>query len=187
MPSTRGICAHKHRSARCTRGGGGAKVARANSSPAGQPLESCPSGPRASVRPPWTVVPPGHEQFRHEHDQRHEHGIPAHRRGRSAVPRLQPVCDACRRPQSARVIRHHPEVSLQVGPAVLPGHGQPAPLHVPAHRRGRSAVPRLQPRYCRRLPPVHKALVSSATTRRITGIDRRFYPGTANLLLFTTH
>lgn len=34
---------------------------------------------------------------------------------------------------------------------------------------------------------VHKALASSATTRRITGIDRRFYPGTANLLLFTDH
>ena len=34
---------------------------------------------------------------------------------------------------------------------------------------------------------VHKALRSSATTRRITGIDLRFYPGTANLLLFTSH
>ena len=34
---------------------------------------------------------------------------------------------------------------------------------------------------------VHKALASSATTKRITGIDRRFYPGTANLLLFTDH
>jgi subtilisin family serine protease len=32
---------------------------------------------------------------------------------------------------------------------------------------------------------VEKALASSATTRRITGFDRRFYPGTANLLLFT--
>lgn len=32
---------------------------------------------------------------------------------------------------------------------------------------------------------VHKALASAATTRRITGIDRRFYPGTADLLLFT--
>lgn len=32
---------------------------------------------------------------------------------------------------------------------------------------------------------VQKALASTATTRRITGIDRRFYPGTANLLLFT--
>ena len=34
---------------------------------------------------------------------------------------------------------------------------------------------------------VHKAIASAATTRRITGIDRRFYPGTANLLLFTDH
>ena len=32
---------------------------------------------------------------------------------------------------------------------------------------------------------VQKALASSATTKQITGIDRRFYPGTANLLLFT--
>ena len=34
---------------------------------------------------------------------------------------------------------------------------------------------------------VQKALASAATARRITGIDRRFYPGTANLLLFTNH
>jgi subtilisin family serine protease len=34
---------------------------------------------------------------------------------------------------------------------------------------------------------VQKALASGATTRRITGIDRRFYPGTANLLLFTNY
>ncbi len=32
---------------------------------------------------------------------------------------------------------------------------------------------------------VHKALASTATTKRISGVDRRFYPGTANLLLFT--
>lgn len=32
---------------------------------------------------------------------------------------------------------------------------------------------------------VQKALAAAATTRRITGIDRRFYPGTVNLLLFT--
>ena len=34
---------------------------------------------------------------------------------------------------------------------------------------------------------VEKALASAATPRRITGIDRRFYPGTANLLLFTNN
>jgi subtilisin family serine protease len=34
---------------------------------------------------------------------------------------------------------------------------------------------------------VQKALASAATTRRITGLDRRFYPGTANLLLFTSY
>ena len=34
---------------------------------------------------------------------------------------------------------------------------------------------------------VQKALASAATTRQITGIDRRFYPGTANLLLFTSY
>lgn len=34
---------------------------------------------------------------------------------------------------------------------------------------------------------VAKSIASAATTRRITGIDRRFYPGTANLLLFTDH
>jgi subtilisin family serine protease len=34
---------------------------------------------------------------------------------------------------------------------------------------------------------VHKALAAGATTKRITGIDRRFYPGTANLLLFTNY
>ena len=34
---------------------------------------------------------------------------------------------------------------------------------------------------------VHKALASTATTRRISGVDRRFYPGTANLLLFTSN
>jgi subtilisin family serine protease len=34
---------------------------------------------------------------------------------------------------------------------------------------------------------VQKALASAATTRQITGIDRRFYPGTANLLLFTNY
>lgn len=33
---------------------------------------------------------------------------------------------------------------------------------------------------------VQKAIASAATTRRITGLDRRFYPGTANLLLFTS-
>ena len=32
---------------------------------------------------------------------------------------------------------------------------------------------------------VGKALLASDTTRRISGLDRRFYPGTANLLLFT--
>lgn len=32
---------------------------------------------------------------------------------------------------------------------------------------------------------VHKALGSTATPKRLTGIDRRFHPGTANLLLFT--
>lgn len=32
---------------------------------------------------------------------------------------------------------------------------------------------------------VSKALASAATTRQMSGIDRRFYPGTANLLLFT--
>mgnify|MGYP000403808272 CR=1 FL=1 len=32
---------------------------------------------------------------------------------------------------------------------------------------------------------VHKFIASTATARRITGLDRRFYPGTANLLLFT--
>lgn len=32
---------------------------------------------------------------------------------------------------------------------------------------------------------VAKALAAAGTTRRITGIDRRFYPGTVNLLLFT--
>ena len=34
---------------------------------------------------------------------------------------------------------------------------------------------------------VHKALAAGATPKRITGIDRRFYPGTANLLLFTNY
>jgi subtilisin family serine protease len=34
---------------------------------------------------------------------------------------------------------------------------------------------------------VQKALASAATARRITGIDRRFYPGTDNLLLFTNY
>ena len=34
---------------------------------------------------------------------------------------------------------------------------------------------------------VHKSIASAATTKRISGIDRRFYPGTANLLLFTNH
>ena len=34
---------------------------------------------------------------------------------------------------------------------------------------------------------VQKALASAATTRVITGIPRRFYPGTANLLLFTSN
>jgi subtilisin family serine protease len=34
---------------------------------------------------------------------------------------------------------------------------------------------------------VHKALAAGATPKRITGIDRRFYPGTANLLLFTSY
>ena len=34
---------------------------------------------------------------------------------------------------------------------------------------------------------VGKAIESAATTKRITSIDRRFYPGTANLLLFTDH
>ena len=34
---------------------------------------------------------------------------------------------------------------------------------------------------------VHKSLASAATPRQITGIDRRLYPGTANLLLFTNH
>ena len=34
---------------------------------------------------------------------------------------------------------------------------------------------------------VQQTLRSSATTRRISGLDRRFYPGTANLLLFTNH
>jgi subtilisin family serine protease len=34
---------------------------------------------------------------------------------------------------------------------------------------------------------VHKSLASTATTRRISGLDRRFYPGTANLLLYTDH
>jgi subtilisin family serine protease len=34
---------------------------------------------------------------------------------------------------------------------------------------------------------VQKALASAATTRQITGIPRRFYPGTANLLLFTNY
>ena len=34
---------------------------------------------------------------------------------------------------------------------------------------------------------VHKSLASAATTRRITGLDRRFHPGTANLLLFTSY
>jgi subtilisin family serine protease len=34
---------------------------------------------------------------------------------------------------------------------------------------------------------VRKSLASAATTRRITGLDRRFYPGTANLLLFTNY
>jgi subtilisin family serine protease len=34
---------------------------------------------------------------------------------------------------------------------------------------------------------VQKALAAAATARRITGIDRRFYPGTANLLLFTNY
>lgn len=34
---------------------------------------------------------------------------------------------------------------------------------------------------------VHKSIASTATTRRITGLDRRSQPGTANLLLFTNH
>jgi subtilisin family serine protease len=34
---------------------------------------------------------------------------------------------------------------------------------------------------------VHKSIASTATPRRITGLDRRFQPGTANLLLFTDH
>jgi len=34
---------------------------------------------------------------------------------------------------------------------------------------------------------VQKALAGAATTRQITGVDRRFYPGTANLLLFTAN
>jgi subtilisin family serine protease len=34
---------------------------------------------------------------------------------------------------------------------------------------------------------VQNSLASAATTRRITGVDRRFYPGTANLLLFTNY
>ena len=34
---------------------------------------------------------------------------------------------------------------------------------------------------------VQKALAAAATTRQITGVDRRFYPGTANLLLFTAN
>jgi subtilisin family serine protease len=34
---------------------------------------------------------------------------------------------------------------------------------------------------------VHKTLASTATPRRITGVDRRFYAGTANLLLFTNY
>jgi hypothetical protein len=34
---------------------------------------------------------------------------------------------------------------------------------------------------------VHRALASAATPKRITGIDRRFYPGTANLLLFSNN
>lgn len=32
---------------------------------------------------------------------------------------------------------------------------------------------------------VQRSLASSATTKQITGLDRRFYPGTPNLLLFT--
>lgn len=34
---------------------------------------------------------------------------------------------------------------------------------------------------------VQSALRSAATPRRLTGLDRRFYPGTANLLLFTSY
>jgi subtilisin family serine protease len=34
---------------------------------------------------------------------------------------------------------------------------------------------------------VQKALAGAATTRQITGVDRRFYPGTVNLLLFTAN
>jgi len=34
---------------------------------------------------------------------------------------------------------------------------------------------------------VQKALAGAATTRQITGVDRRFYPGTANLLVFTAN
>ena len=34
---------------------------------------------------------------------------------------------------------------------------------------------------------VHKAIASVATSKRISGLDRRLYPGTANLLLFTSH
>jgi subtilisin family serine protease len=34
---------------------------------------------------------------------------------------------------------------------------------------------------------VQKALAAAATTRQITGADRRFYPGTPNLLLFTAN
>jgi subtilisin family serine protease len=34
---------------------------------------------------------------------------------------------------------------------------------------------------------VRKALASAATSKRINGLDRRLYPGTANLLLFTSY
>jgi subtilisin family serine protease len=34
---------------------------------------------------------------------------------------------------------------------------------------------------------VRKALASVATSKRLTGLDRRLYPGTANLLLFTSY
>jgi subtilisin family serine protease len=34
---------------------------------------------------------------------------------------------------------------------------------------------------------VRKALAAAATSKRLTGLDRRLYPGTANLLLFTSY
>jgi hypothetical protein len=34
---------------------------------------------------------------------------------------------------------------------------------------------------------VQKALRSGATSKRINGLDKRLYPGTANLLLFTDY